>query len=139
MKGFDKIKILGEGSHAKVFLVENDQGEELALKVFQPSETEYEDIKKNFLIEAAMLLQVNSPYIVRLYDFSIEVETFHLLMEYCEFGCLKNQLDNNGPFEFSRILNIGLSCLNGLLALHKKERQTRSEATQELIKPRAFH
>ena len=96
MQDFKKKAVIGEGSHAQVFLVENDQGEQRALKVYKPTKDKYEEMKRNFLVEASTLLKVSSPNIVKLYDFSVEEDSFNLLMEYCPYGSLKFHLEDKG-------------------------------------------
>ena len=118
MQEYKKKAVVGEGSHAQVFLVENDQGEQRALKVYKPTKDKYEDMKKNFLIEASTLLKVNSPNIVKLYDFSVEEDRFNLLMEFCPYGSFKFHLEDKGSFDLRKTLKAGISLLRALIELH---------------------
>ena len=118
MQDFKKIAVVGEGSHAQVFLVENDEGEQRALKVYQPAKDKYEDMKNNFLCEASALLKVSSPNIVKLYDFSVEDDRFNLLMEYCPYGSLKFHLEEKGRFKLKKAIKAGISMLRALEDLH---------------------
>ena len=121
MQEYKKKAVVGEGSHAQVFLVENDQGEQRALKVYQPTKDKYEEMKKNFLIEASTLLKVNSPNIVKLYDFSVEEDRFNLLMEFCPYGSLKFHLEDKGAFNLSKTIKAGISLLRALIELHSNK------------------
>ena len=118
MQEYKKKAVVGEGSHAQVFLVENDQGEQRALKVYKPTKDKYEEMKNNFLVEASALLKVNSPNIVKLYDFSVEEDRFNLLMEFCPYGSLKFHLQEKGSFNLQKTLKAGISMLRALIELH---------------------
>lgn len=118
MQDFEKKAVIGEGSHALVYLVENEQGEKRALKVYKPEPGKYADMERNFLVEASALLKVAHPNIVKLYDFSVEKDRFSLLMEYCPYGCLKFQLEDKGSFPLNKTLKTGISILRGLMELH---------------------
>ena len=118
MQDFKKKAVIGEGSHAQVFLVENDQGEQRALKVYKPTKDKYEEMKRNFLVEASTLLKVSSPNIVKLYDFSVEEDSFNLLMEYCPYGSLKFHLEDKGAYNLNRSIKAGISMLRALSELH---------------------
>ena len=118
MQEFEKKAVIGEGSHAQVFLVENEQGKKRALKVYMPEPGKYEDMERNFLVEATSLLKVTHPNIVKLYDFSVEEDRFNLLMEYCAYGSLKFQLEDKGKFSLKKSIKSGISILRGLIELH---------------------
>ena len=121
MQEYKKKAVIGEGSHAQVFLVENDQGVKRALKVYKPEPGKYEEMKKNFLIEASALLKVNSPNIVKLYDFSVEEDRFNLLMEFCPYGSLKFHLKDKGTFNLSKSIKAGISILRALVEMHSNK------------------
>ena len=119
MQDYKKLAVIGEGSHAKVYLVENGQSEKRALKVYMPTEEKYEEMKKNFLSEASALLKVSSNYIVKLFDFSVEEKSFNLLMEYCPYGSLKYHLKERGSFNLQKSIKAGICILKGLEELHR--------------------
>ena len=119
MQDYKKLAVIGEGSHAKVYLVENSLGEKRALKVYMPTEEKYEEMKKNFLSEASALLKVSSNYIVKLFDFSVEEKSFNLLMEYCPYGSLKYHLKEKGSFNLQKSIKAGICILKGLEELHR--------------------
>ncbi|MCM8528684.1 MAG: serine/threonine protein kinase, partial [Lentisphaeraceae bacterium] len=69
-------------------------------------------------VEASTLLKVSSPNIVKLYDFSVEEDSFNLLMEYCPYGSLKFHLEDKGAYNLNRSIKAGISMLRALIELH---------------------
>ena len=126
MSAYTKLRLLGEGSHAKVYLAVDAIGNQYALKEFLLGEDEeYDEMQSRFLVEKTVLENIHSLNVIKIVD---TVETgleLSIVMELCEHGSLKSQLQSIGPFSLERAIKSGLSILNGLEAMHEAGYQHR--------------
>ena len=120
MPEYTKLNLLGEGSHAKVYLVSGSDGQQYALKEFLLGQDEdFDELQSRFLVEKTVLTQVQNQNVVKLID-TIELGMERsIVMELCQHGCLKSQLKNIGPFSLERTIMSGLSILDGLEGMHQ--------------------
>ena len=120
MKKYTIQSVLGQGSHAFVYLVKNENGEKFALKEFNLKNEDYEEVKQRYLSEKVALENINSKSVIKFID-AIETENrFAIVVELCEHGSLQSQLDEFGNFELNNCLSAGISILIALEALHQK-------------------
>lgn len=104
-------KLLGKGKFGKVFEVENERGERIALKIVHP---------RNFnLIEIDVLSRMKSPYLIRSMG---EIEYFPgegegMTMELKENNLSKFNLQQTSSGQIKRII---ISLMLGIECLHKK-------------------
>jgi serine/threonine protein kinase len=104
-------KLLGKGKFGKVFEVENERGERIALKIVHP---------RNFnLIEIDVLSRMKSPYLIRSMG---EIKYFPgegegMTMELKENNLSKFNLQQTTPGQIKRII---VSLMLGIECLHKK-------------------
>ncbi|MCM8532171.1 MAG: serine/threonine protein kinase [Lentisphaeraceae bacterium] len=120
MKNYNKIGLLGEGSHAKVFLVEDEGMQKYALKRFNLDGEQFEEVNTRFLIEKTALTRLRSQNIVQLIDVVNTDEELSLIMEYCEYGSIKEQFELKGRFTLQKSIKVGLSILSGLEDMHEQ-------------------
>ena len=96
-------------------------GQWRAIKLILPSLLEEDAKRQRFLREARIASQLDHPNIVRVFDFEISTDgTPYLAMELIEGHTLLEALRQNGPFEPSRAVTVGLQALDGLKHLHQK-------------------
>ncbi|MCH2205403.1 MAG: serine/threonine protein kinase [Lentisphaerales bacterium] len=120
MKDLKKLGLLGEGAYAKVFLVEDPQGIQFALKEYSLNVAKADEQRAYFKAESVIYGKELSNNVVKLYEFWEEENKLCLLFEYCEYGCLKHQLREKGPFNLRKTLKVGICTLNALASLHKE-------------------
>lgn len=120
MNGIKKIGLLGEGAYARVYLAENSSGIKFALKKYSFDKGHEEELRVYFKAESAIYEKELSNNVVKLYDMWEEEKKLCLLFEYCEYGCMKHQLEEKGPFDLRQTLKAGISVLNALESLHKE-------------------
>lgn len=120
MKNYKKIGLLGEGSHAKVFLAEDEGMQKYAQKRFNTDGEQLEEVKTRFLIEKTALTRLRSPNIVQLIDVINTDNELSLIMEYCEYGSIKEQFKIKGRFTLEKSIKVGLSILSGLEDMHEQ-------------------
>lgn len=120
MNDIKKIGLLGEGAYAKVYLAEDSNGIQFALKEYPRDSKNEEELRIYFKAEASIYEKELSNNVVKLYDMWEEEKKLCLLFEYCEYGCMKHQLKEKGRFDLRRTLKAGISVLNALESLHKE-------------------
>ena len=98
---YKKIKELGSGSFATVYLVKhNVTGAVRAMKeIKKMSNEDEEDNELEIINEINILMKMDHPNIVKIFGFYITNNYYYLLTEYCEGGSLFDLIvNNNGPF-----------------------------------------
>ena len=112
---YDVIKDLGRGSYALVRLVKHKlTGAIRAMKAIR--KTEDEELEKNIINEINILMKLDHPNIVKIFEFYISDTKYYLITEYCPGGSLFNLInENKGPFteiQASFIMHQLLSAVN---------------------------
>ena len=112
---YDVIKDLGRGSFALVRLVKHKlTGAIRAMKAIR--KTEDEELEKNIINEINILMKLDHPNIVKIFEFYISDTKYYLITEYCPGGSLFNLInENKGPFteiQASFIMHQLLSAIN---------------------------
>ena len=95
------IKELGSGSFATVHLVKNKtSGAIRAMKAIKkgPGFDDDEDNEEEIINEINILMKMDHPNIVKIFEFYNSPTHFYLITEYCEGGCLFDLIQENGPF-----------------------------------------
>lgn len=100
------IRLLGKGSFASVYLCYDNKLEiEKVLKVF-PNGADYAIAIRSLTNESKILIKLNHPLLIRVYDFEILSEMAYLDMEYFEANSLADVLQLK---HFSRRKSIALA------------------------------
>ncbi|HEX4595905.1 MAG TPA: protein kinase [Bryobacteraceae bacterium] len=109
---------LGEGGMGIVYHAQDTRlNRAVALKMIRDQGAD-EDLRKRFLREAQSAARVSHPSICRLYDIGEEDGRPFLVMELLEGESLACRL-TRGPIEFAEAVQIALSMLSALAALHR--------------------
>ena len=95
---YEVIRELGRGYFAVVRLVKHKlTGAIRAMKAIR--KTEDEELEKNIINEINILMKLDHPNIVKIFEFYITDTKYYLITEYCPCGSLFNFINNNnGPF-----------------------------------------
>ena len=95
---YESLKFLGEGSFAKVYLVKNKStGAIRAMKEIRREQDE--DTEINIINEINILMKLDHPNIVKIFEFYVSERAYYLITEYCPGGSLFDFIDkNHGPF-----------------------------------------
>ena len=94
------IKELGAGSFATVHLVKhNISGSIRAMKAIQKESNDDENNEEEIINEINILMKMDHPNIVKIFEFYNSETHYYLITEYCEGGSLFDLINNNdGPF-----------------------------------------
>lgn len=112
---FKKTIILGQGSYAKVYLGESENGEKLAIKEIElTSRIEH---KNRIIVEIQLLSQLEHINIIKYYDAIVYDNMIDLYLEYCSGGSIAKILENK-KLDEEEIRDYTEQILNGLNYLH---------------------
>ncbi len=116
-KDYTVIKLLGKGGMGTVYLAENKSlKNRVAIKALPIAKGK--DAVARFIAEAKTASQIESQYVVRIYDyFSDEAHCF-IVMEYVTGRDLETIIETEGPFTLERLLPVVRQICRGLAAAH---------------------
>jgi non-specific serine/threonine protein kinase/NIMA (never in mitosis gene a)-related kinase len=122
MQDYERVKLLGQGSFGKAFLVRHRQSRELLcakmVKVSCASAKERKAIK----LEVELMKKLDHPNIVRYHDSFLTARRAHLciMMEYCDGGDLEGHIKRSrGRITESKALALFVQVALGLNYLHQ--------------------
>ncbi|CAD8146095.1 unnamed protein product [Paramecium octaurelia] len=117
---FDMNDIIGEGYSSKVYKgIHMVTQQVVAIKVIS-LENYNSPIQKSLLQnEIKILLQIDNPNLLRVYEISRSANNTYIVSEYCEGGNLEVLLKRE-PMKIDKAIDILTQICKGLLDLHKK-------------------
>ncbi|CAK68826.1 unnamed protein product (macronuclear) [Paramecium tetraurelia] len=117
---FDMNDIIGEGYSSKVYKgIHMVTQQVVAIKVIS-LENYNSPIQKSLLQnEIKILLQIDNPNLLRVYEISRSANNTYIVSEYCEGGNLEVLLKQE-PIKINKAIDILTQICKGLLDLHKK-------------------
>ena len=128
IKSFDRIKLIGKGGFAEIYLIkEKDSKELFAMKVID--KTKISEKQASLLEnEIKILSYANHPNIIKLYQIINDAHNInlkYLILEYCNGGSLQNNLNQHmrickQPFSEKLVQKIMKNILFGVKYLHDK-------------------
>jgi serine/threonine-protein kinase len=85
-RGFSYLlgNLIGDGSFGAVFECVGPFDQQFALKVFQPANRQYQDVRDEWMREAERLYRLRHPNIVYVFDFFEAGGLFYLVLERCD-------------------------------------------------------
>ena len=112
---------LGRGGMGSVYLARHDVLDRpFAVKVIRAELLSDPSVKRRFRREARMASRLSHPSITTVFDFGyLEDGAPYLVMEYAAGPTVADILDQKGPFELSRGLQILVSAADALRAAHQ--------------------
>jgi serine/threonine-protein kinase len=115
----DKI---GAGGMATVYRgVDEVLGRTVAIKTMLPQYANDESFAARFKQEAQAAAALQSPYIVSVYDWGRDGDTYYIVMEYLRGIDLKSGIRRHGALDPQKVAQIGLQISQALSAAHKHD------------------
>ncbi|MCL2415560.1 MAG: serine/threonine protein kinase, partial [Defluviitaleaceae bacterium] len=122
MSDFKMVDVLGKGGMGEVWRVENQGGNQYAMKLMLPHAAASDMGRKTFLREAQMLMQLNHDNVVTAHRFGEMHNMYYILMELCQGGSLDNLIrKSGGKLDINLATDIILQALDGLIYTHNAE------------------
>lgn len=115
----DKI---GTGGMATVYRgVDEVLGRTVAIKTMLPQYASDESFAARFKQEAQAAAALQSPYIVSVYDWGKDGDTYYIVMEYLRGIDLKSGIRRHGALDPQKVAQIGLQISQALTTAHKHD------------------
>lgn len=113
---------IGIGGMAEVYSAQDTVlGRIVAIKVMLPQYAEDPDFARRFRQEAAAAANLQSPYIVNVYDWGHDDDTYFIVMEYIRGSDLKTAIQQRGPINQRKVAEIGTQVCQALTVAHKQD------------------
>ncbi len=113
------IRLLGEGGVAQVWLaLDRQRRQQVAIKILRAQYAEDEGILRRFHREAALIIQLDSPHIVTVYELDESTPTPFIVMEYVAGVDLRTVLHLDAPLEVDRALRWVRDIAAGIAVAH---------------------
>jgi eukaryotic-like serine/threonine-protein kinase len=121
----DRYKIterIGIGGMAEVYRAQDTVlGRTVAIKIMLPQFAENTTFTQKFKQEAASAANLNSPYIVNIYDWGQDNGTYYIVMEYVRGTDLKSGIQARGALNQRKVAEIGSQVCQALTVAHKMD------------------
>ncbi|EEQ82939.1 hypothetical protein NCER_100270 [Vairimorpha ceranae BRL01] len=111
-------KLLGRGAYAQCYLIENDNGENYAMKIIKLKDIKSKKVHEKLKSEIEIHKGLDHPNIVKMYKHFRNEDYIFMILELCERGGLDALLKRNGKLKEKYVINFVKQIINGLLYLH---------------------
>ncbi len=116
------IERVGIGGMAEVYKAQDEVlGRIDAIKVLLPQYASDQTFAARFRQEAQAAANLSSPYIVNIYDWGSEGETYYIVMEFVKGVDLKTAIANRGAIDQRKVAQIGVQICSGLAVAHEND------------------
>ena len=113
---------VGVGGMAEVYrATDTVLGRTVAVKVMLSRYAADEEFAERFRQEAASAANLNSPYIVNIYDWGTDDDTPFIVMEYVRGADLKSGIKQRGRINPRKAADIGVQVCQALTCAHKQD------------------
>ena len=110
---------VGIGGMAEVYRAQDKVlGRMVAVKVMLPQYAADETFTKRFRLEAEAAARLQSPYIVSIYDWGLDGETYYIVMEFLRGTDLKTAIQERGAVNQRKVAEIGSQVAQALSVAH---------------------
>lgn len=113
---------IGIGGMAEVYSAQDTTlGRLVAVKVMLPQYAQDEEFARRFRQEAAAAANLQSPYIVNVYDWGHDDDTYFIVMEYVRGSDLKTAIQQRGAIKQRKVAEIGAQVCQALSVAHQQD------------------
>jgi eukaryotic-like serine/threonine-protein kinase len=111
--------VLGRGGMAVVYLARDDELERpVAIKVLAGHLADDPVFRDRFVREARLAAGLSHPNVVQIYDAGEDDGTPYIVMEYVDGRSLADELEQEGPLDPGRVVDLGVQVCAGLEHAH---------------------
>ena len=120
-KKYKIISTIGSGAFGKVYKVENTIMNQIrAMKVVKKDSINFQDDKKQFLKEIEMLMNLDHPNIIKIFEYYVDDLNYYVIMEFAEGGELYEQINKLKNFKEKHAAIIMQQLLSAVCYMHSK-------------------
>ncbi len=122
--GYKFVRMIGEGAMSKVYLAERVKDKmTVVLKVLDLTRVNEPKLIKRFIQEANLIAELNSPFVVKIYDHGLTDEYGYIAMEFFSRGDLKQRAELGLNHEIAVIyathIAYGLEQIHSINVVHR--------------------
>jgi len=116
--GYKIVRMIGQGAMSKVYLAERKNGNQsLVLKILDIKNARGAASIDRFVLEAELISELDSPFVVKIYEHGLTEDYGFIAMEFFSRGDLKQRLELNIPPELAATYMLHVAY--GLKEIHK--------------------
>ncbi len=116
------IEKIGTGGMAEVFKAQDEVlNRTVAIKIMLPQYAADPTFAARFRQEAQAAANLQSPYIVNIYDWGQDEDTYYIAMEYVRGIDLKTAIERRGAINQRKVAEIGSQVCAGLAVAHRHD------------------
>ena len=116
--GYKIVRKIGQGAMSKVYLAEREEdNQSLVLKVLDIKNARGHATIDRFVLEAELISELNTPFIVKIFEHGLTDDYGFIAMEFFSRGDLKQRMEMNLPPELAATYMVHIAY--GLSEIHK--------------------
>ena len=117
--GYKFVRLIGQGAHSRVYLAERLEDQlTLVLKIMDLQSIDDASVTQRFAQEAALLAEIDSPYVVKFYGHDFTPKYGYIAVEFFTRGDLKQRIENGVNLEEALLYTLNIAY--GLEAIHTR-------------------
>jgi len=122
--GYKFVRLIGQGAMSHVYLAERIiDRQSLVLKILDLTKCNDENLLKRFLLEAELIAELNSPFVVQIYEHGLTEKYGYIAMEFFSRGDLKQRMELNltadVAFNYMTHICYGLAAIHRIGVVHR--------------------
>ena len=98
---YELLGQIGEGGQGSVFLVRSEKYQELFVAKRIPYKS-----SQSVTSEVEVLLNLQHPNIINMYEYWSDVDTLYVIFEYCPNGSLRDMIRSHGPLDSTQLWQV---------------------------------
>lgn len=119
---YEIIEKIGAGGMSIVYKAKDNRLQRyVAIKELREEFVQDEEFVAKFRKEALSAASLSHPNIVGIYDVGNDRDIQYIVMEYVEGKTLKRVIDEQGPFDYKTVLELGVQMVSALKHAHQKK------------------
>ncbi|MCF0104620.1 MAG: serine/threonine protein kinase, partial [Eggerthellaceae bacterium] len=127
-------ELIGSGGMAQVFRAQDTVlGRIVAVKLMLPQFATDEEFKSRFRQEASAIANLQSPFIVNVYDWGEEGQNYYIVMEFVRGSDLKTGIKQRGALNQRKVAEIGMQVCQALSVAHNQDIVHRDTKPQNIM------
>jgi DNA-binding NarL/FixJ family response regulator len=122
--GYRFVRLIGQGAMSRVYLAERaENGQTVVLKILDGQLAKHDETLQRFVREAAIVSEIDSPYVVKIYEQGFTNRDGYIAMEFFARGDLKARVEHGISIEDARLYALhiayGLDAIHGVGIIHR--------------------
>ncbi len=122
--GYKFVRLIGQGAMSHVYLAERVVDRlSLVLKVLDLTKCDDDTLLKRFVLEAELIAELNSPFVVQIYEHGLTDKYGYIAMEFFSRGDLKQRMElkitPEVAFNYMTHICYGLAAIHRIGVVHR--------------------